>query len=565
MRLFRKILTGIILSSVAIPLLAVVSFRTDVYTLQPGFITANTSAVDFGDVSLGTDNQRTVFIYNGTADTVNIATAVTTNPVFSTSQWTVTTLLPLDSAGIGVTFTPDANIVFQAFLLTEILNCDRPIVIPLSGNGQAESYYALTFNKYGEDLKAVMPSLFPGKIDLGYNGGRAAMYGYIDNHNDSLTGVYTGFTQYWAYGSSGTFPNPINCEHTWPQSFFNEASPMKGDINHLFPTHMDPNGVRSNYPFGNATQSVTWQQAGSKLGHNSYGETVFEPRDVHKGDAARAIFYFVTRYGNMGGYLGAHQEADLHEWYWSDPVSQKEIDRNNGIYERQHNRNPFIDHPEFLDRISSFYSNATVATAPDIAVAPQTLNYSLAATDTIYLEIANSGNAALQIGGISENATWLSAIGAFPHSIATGEKWPVALIFTPDAGAGDYSGVIQVNSNDPAQPTIERSISFHHDPNDGIAVETVPQQYQLIKAYPNPFNAMVTLSATLSAASETQIQLFDLRGHLLQTWMLPPGQGSREIVWNAHDKTGTEVSSGIYLVYISQGGRTNMQRLALLR
>ena len=566
MRNFRKIWVGYVLSAAALPLLAIVPFRTDLNILSPGYVTTNASQFSFGDVNLGSDSQQTLVIYNGTTDTLDLVVApATTSPVFQPSQWTTTTLFPLDSIVVDVTFSPTSNIAYQEFLVAEILNCDRPIVMPLTGNGRAESYYALTFNTFGEELKSVMPNLFPGKIDLGYNGGRAKMYGFIDNHNDSLTCVYTGFTQYWPYGSTGTFPDPINCEHTWPQSYFNEENPMRGDINHLFPTHMDANSRRSNYAFGNVVQNITWQDAGSKLGQNNYSEIVFEPRDGHKGDAARAIFYFVTRYGNRENYLGTHQEADLREWFWEDPVSQKEIDRNNGVDQYQHNRNPFIDHPEFLDRISSLSGTATVPESPEIVFAPLLAEYVTSSEDTVFHIIANVGNAVLEISGIAENLSWLAAIEPFPQSIPPGESWSFRMIFSPDAGAGAYAGNFDLTSNDPENPTISVPISFLYQPTVGIMNEALPEKMDLLKTYPNPFNATVTLAVTLSAVSETQIELYDLGGRKLQTWRLAPGNGSREMAWNARDQTGAELSSGIYLVRVTQGQHSVLERLVLLR
>ncbi len=547
------------------PLWGLAPFRADINHLIPNYITLNVSALSFGDVSLGNQADQTVFIYNGTGDTLDVFSGLTMSAVFSATQWTTTTLLPMDSAGIGIEFTPATNLAYHDFLIIGVQDCDHALVIPLSGNGRAGADYAITFNKSGEDLKAVLPDLFPEKIDLGYNGGRAAMYGYIDNHNDSLTGVYTGFTQYWPYGSTGTFPNPINCEHTWPQSFFNSENPMKGDINHLFPTHMDANSRRSNYPFGNVTQNITWQEGGSSLGQNAYGETVFEPRDVHKGDAARAIFYFITRYGNRGNYLGAHQETDLREWYAADPVSQKEIDRNNGVYQYQHNRNPFIDHPEFLDRISSFAGTATVTAQPKITVAPNILVYSVSNADSIYLTLANSGNSPLQISGISTNASWLPTLNAAPYSMAAGTAWEIGFAFQPDQGAGNYTTSVNILSNDPDSSTITRNITFQYDPNSEIGPENLPRRFDLIKAYPNPFNARITLSVNLTARHSTVLKLYDLQGHLLQYWKLSAGQGRQRVVWNARNQTGAEVSSGIYFLVISQDARRAVRRLVLLR
>lgn len=156
-----------------------------------------------------------------------------------------------------------------------------------------------------------------------------------------------------------------NREHSWPKSWFNDASPMVSDMFHLYPTDGYVNGKRSNYPFGEVG-SATWTSTnGSKLGncnYPGYSGTVFEPIDEYKGDFARTYFYMSTRYYTEDGSWGSNgmvNGADLEpwaakmllEWHHNDPVSQKEVDRNNTVYGFQNNRNPFIDHPEWADYI----------------------------------------------------------------------------------------------------------------------------------------------------------------------------------------------------------------------
>ncbi|NML70659.1 T9SS type A sorting domain-containing protein [Chryseobacterium sp. RP-3-3] len=164
-----------------------------------------------------------------------------------------------------------------------------------------------------------------------------------------------------------------NREHIVPQSLFDEASPMVADVNFIRATDGKVNGMRSNYPFGKVNTSPSFtSQNGSKLGTSvspGYTGIVFEPIDAFKGDVARMIFYFVTRYqsqlGNFtstngtGGMLGTTAfpglqpwELDqLRAWHAADPVSPAEISRNNATYEYQKNKNPFIDHPEFVELI----------------------------------------------------------------------------------------------------------------------------------------------------------------------------------------------------------------------
>ena len=160
-------------------------------------------------------------------------------------------------------------------------------------------------------------------------------------------------------------------EHSFPQSYFGGDSPMYTDLNHIFPVDQYVNGTgHSNHPYGTVATPAYTSQNGSKRGPCSwpgYTGTVFEPLDAYKGDFARAYFYMATRYQDLIGSWAANStEADaildgtsypafetwftslLLAWHASDPVSAKEIARNDSLYFIQHNRNPYIDHPEYV-------------------------------------------------------------------------------------------------------------------------------------------------------------------------------------------------------------------------
>lgn len=167
-----------------------------------------------------------------------------------------------------------------------------------------------------------------------------------------------------------------NREHIIPQSLFNENTPMVSDVHHIRPADGKVNGYRSNYPFGMVPNPSRTSLNGSKVGSSGsagYGGTVFEPIDEFKGDIARMIFYFVTRYEtklstfSTGNLLGSTAFPGLQSWElevlktWAanDPVSPMETVRNNASYTFQGNRNPFIDHPEW---ITSIWGPANLAT-----------------------------------------------------------------------------------------------------------------------------------------------------------------------------------------------------------
>lgn len=254
----------------------------------------------------------------------------------------------------------------------------------LSANAQAPAgYYSSASGLSGASLKTALSTIITnGHQDKGYNG---LWTGYkttdIDKNyeNDgSILDIYSekpsGTDSYnYTPGSNqcGTYSVEGNCynrEHIIPQSFFNEASPMVSDIHFIRATDGKVNGMRSNYPFGKVGTATFTSKNGSKLGNSTssgYAGTVFEPIDEFKGDVARMVFYFVTRYQNKlstfssGNMLGGSAFPGLQTWElnvllaWhnQDPVSQAEINRNNASYTYQGNRNPFIDNPNYVNQI----------------------------------------------------------------------------------------------------------------------------------------------------------------------------------------------------------------------
>ena len=196
--------------------------------------------------------------------------------------------------------------------------------------------------------------------DLGYNQARIQMYGYVDANGGQIECVYTGFQQ-----ESGfvTYPNPINAEHLVPQSFYGSSSPMKSDIWSIRPCHGSANSARSNDGYGEVPDgSAQWFGVSSGGAYLSTGSTpsnpddfsegsndVWEPREEVKGDVARCVFYFYTMYPTEAGDLsGLADPTVLYQWHLDDPVNAAELTRNQRVEVAQGNRNPFINHPEWV-------------------------------------------------------------------------------------------------------------------------------------------------------------------------------------------------------------------------
>lgn len=150
----------------------------------------------------------------------------------------------------------------------------------------------------------------------------------------------------------------INIEHTWPQSRFSSGfrkSIQKNDLHHLYPTDSRSNSTRGNHHFsqfkGNA-RPVNGDCELSQLGTIAQtGSSGFEPPFEHKGNVARALFYFSIRYKIR---IPQHEEFFLRQWHLIDPVDAEERERNELIERHQGNRNPFIDDPQLTDLITDF-------------------------------------------------------------------------------------------------------------------------------------------------------------------------------------------------------------------
>jgi endonuclease I len=150
---------------------------------------------------------------------------------------------------------------------------------------------------------------------------------------------------------------PFNCEHVVPQSWFTKKEPMRGDLHHLFACETRCNSFRSNTPYDEFADFPEPTAAGPALDvvRDDCGKSAangFEPAH-RKGPAARAVFYFLLRYPGVveADEMPPERQQVLLAWHEEEPVTEWERHRNVAIFERQGNRNPFIDHPELARRL----------------------------------------------------------------------------------------------------------------------------------------------------------------------------------------------------------------------
>lgn len=221
--------------------------------------------------------------------------------------------------------------------------------------------------------------------------------------NGKIWDIYSNCSFTFSSDQCGSYSNICDCynrEHTVPKSWFGGASPMKSDMFHVLPTDGKINGIRANYPYGECASGTTYGI--SKLGNCTYpghSGTVFEPADEYKGDIARIYFYMVTRYDVTGWHQDPEHYSNyvfsgdsftswtlnmLLEWNAEDPVSQKEIDRNEAVYDRQHNRNPYIDHPEWVCKVFTCPINIEEQQIKNISIYPNPFSDQLQISYELY-------------------------------------------------------------------------------------------------------------------------------------------------------------------------------------
>ena len=349
---------------------------------------------------------------------------------------------------------------------------------PLLHAAEPAGYYSKCEGLYGAQLLAQLENVVGNHTNVGYSG-LWTLYQKSDVYPDgTIWDIYS--TKHFTYKSEqcGTYKNVGDCynrEHSMPKSWFNEASPMYSDAFHIYPTDGKVNGQRSNYPYGECANGTTLAGSGNvkalgRLGKSTfsgYSGTVFEPDDEYKGDIARSYFYMAAAYNskvkgwstsstNLGGtsypVFNSWSEQMLLNWHRQDPVSQKELNRNEAIYAAQGNRNPFIDHPELAEHIwgdkkSQGWSGKTVEPELTLPAEGTIIDFGetmagVSRTATMVVKGSNlSGTVNISLTG---SVFSVSAVGIPAVSACTTSGYTVTITFSPTA-SGAFNETLTVS------------------------------------------------------------------------------------------------------------------------
>jgi len=295
------------------------------------------------------------------------------------------------------------------------------ILVVALGFAQPPAGYYNSANSTGYALKTQLYNIIKNHNDRGYAGlyvtyttsdkdfyyeNNGTM---LDMYTENPTGTECEFT-YGVNQDDGTLGNNecerYNREHLIPQSVFASATPMYSDAHFVVPSDKHVNAERGDFPFGRVNTASYTSSNGSKKGQNlnsgysaGYTGVVFEPINEFKGDIARCLLYFATRYQDVvSGYTytmfnGTQGQVFtpvflniLLTWNQQDPVSQREVARNNAIYARQGNRNPYIDNNTYVTTIWG----SPLATTSFDAIANVSVYPNPSSTNSITIESENT-------------------------------------------------------------------------------------------------------------------------------------------------------------------------------
>ena len=352
---------------------------------------------------------------------------------------------------------------------------------------------------------------------IGYSSLPNSVYAASSNPSDFYNGSGSSKTMEdiyssYPYNSSQDGSSATTCgtgwnkEHTVPQSWFGKASPMVSDAHHVFPTDIRMNSCRSNYPYGENNASKYCSSYG--YGHlgtstfSGYTGQVFDPGskedcggNCYRGDLARVYFYMATRYrttnftNGTGGtsFTYTNGVADLTDymknlmlkWHREDPVSEKELKRNNAIYAHQHNRNPFVDYPCLVEYIWGDKKGETVSLSSlisgyvgvgtDCCSSEPTLTVSSSSVTISPIATSSSTTQTFTVTGanltgsisITKNSGSSSYITVSPTSITSGYNGTniITITYNAPASAGTHTATLTISSTGATPVTVNITAS----------------------------------------------------------------------------------------------------------
>ncbi len=357
-----------------------------------------------------------------------------------------------------------------------------------------------------------------------------------------------------------------NREHSVPQSWFTggTATGPGTDYFHIYPTDCVVNAWRSSWIYSEVSSPTITTLNGSKVGPSAFAGltgTTFEPINEFKGDLARAFLYFVTRYedqmpGWTGGTNGTQAmnpttfpSVDLPylslmlKWHNQDPVSQKEIDRNNAGYTYQGNRNPYVDHPEYVNMVWN-----------------TTLCYQLTSITPLPVDIISfkgylKGDKVQLEWDVTNEQNLLAY--EVERSINGRDFTKIGTVNATNASTYNYADDINHISGRRLYYRLKKADKDGKNKYTAMVTVHVPLNLQFT-VYPNPVvDEYVRVQFTKPTARNASVQVTDMAGR--NYMQLPVATGTTSLLINLQ-----KVPAGMYLIKLVQDGNTVVQKIQVL-
>jgi hypothetical protein len=520
--------------------------------------------LNFGNVNVGDKDSLQLTIQNQSSQSLNVTNVkfyTTYNDFpFSASQNNFT-LAGNSNQSIWVYFEPTHNILHNSELIIQHNATSGVTAVDLRGQGVFPNvYYNITQNLSEQALKnALHTRLGQAYNQRSYSQARDAMYMTIDNKKNNgqnatintIECVYTGYNKssYTSRSNAQTTSPQFNTEHTFPQSKFSGALPMRSDIHHLFPTTNNSNSQRGSKPFGNISNGTPVTLGGGSF----YTNTMFEPRNAQKGKTARAMMYFVIRYADSQSFFSP-QENILRAWHNTYPVDSVEIRRNDDIYAVQNNRNPFVDYPQLEERITNFVTNSVAPQIYGMDILQTSINFGtiLSQTpDTFNYILVNRGNQDLMFSNFSlSDTSFLSfASGSGVNdTIPPGEDISIAVIAnTPTTFS--FNETLDFNTN------LVGPLSSLSIPINGQSVVVGLEENKLeqsLEVFPNPIQDRLYIRSQEN--DNLKVRLLNAQAQTIQLNTIQTSSSS--ITLNTEN-----LAKGVYFLEVTDGYERVVKRL----
>ncbi len=467
-----------------------------------------TGLADMGKVGTNSTHSLTARIVNSSNDTVFIRGVhiAQTIEVFKADNVFIGALPPKSNRDFTFSAFSRHNLHYTAVAFMQLRCSAGEYSLPLTLSVDffyPDSAYNFTQNLNGSALVSSLSSYLQAQTVFTYKQAREYLWGSIDNHNGSVECVYTGKTVV-----TKGIPDAakFNTEHTWPQSKGSDTGAANTDLFHLYPASASANSARSNNPFGMVSNNIYWQDGGSKAGFpQNKNDSTFEPRDIHKGNVARSMFYYCTRYGNRKGKYDKEgfltsQEETLRIWNTFDSVDTREHERNEAIYNLQKRRNPYIDHPEFIERINELSGQQDFPLYPRLAVSDERIVLSFFNSADQFQElpiyIANTGTETAVISSVEPTSNpdmTFQTADIIPKELQPG-NWAKILIRAKRPTASIVEGTMKVRFAD-GLPSLSFFVTSTNDQPLAIqeASHVAAQKIHILGCSPNPVSDEATL------------------------------------------------------------------------